>query len=211
MKTIRIKVYSFNELSNESKQIAIENYRNKGYNDGSFYAEEIISSVKKIADVFNLKLGRTYSDIRKSNIDDNILQLTGARLYKYIVNNYYNELFTPTYLKSFDRAIRCKQFICKIHKDYKGNEYTQLFSKIKVDNSCTLTGVCCDNDILQPVYDFLKKIDTSLTFEDLINEIENAISKCFESNEEWVNSDEFITEEIENNDYQFTKDGKRFL
>ena len=209
MKTIRIKVYSFDELSNEGKQKAIDDYRNKGYNDDSFYAEEIISSVKKLAEVFNLEIGRTYSDIRKGHIDDNILQLTGVRLYKYIVNNYYNDLFTPTYKKCIDRTVKWKQFICKNNKG-KNGEYTMIFSKHKVDNSCTLTGVCYDNDILQPVYDFLKKIDTSMTFEELINEIESAISKCFESNEEWVNSDEFISEEIENNDYQFTKDGNQF-
>lgn len=65
-------------------------------------------------------------------------------------------------------------------------------------------------DILQPVYDFLEKPNTSTTFEDLMNEIESAISKTFQQNEEWVNSDEYITEQIESNEYDFTKDGKRF-
>ncbi len=78
------------------------------------------------------------------------------------------------------------------------------------DNSCVLTGVCYDQDILQPIYDFLKLPGKTTTFEDLIKDIENAISQTFRNNEEWVNSTEYITETIEANEYEFTKDGERF-
>ena len=63
---------------------------------------------------------------------------------------------------------------------------------------------------MQPVIDFLKKPDTSTTFEDLISGIESAIQKTFDSNEEWINSDEYITETIEANEYEFKADGTRY-
>ena len=85
-----------------------------------------------------------------------------------------------------------------------------IYSNIQFDNCCTLTGVCYDNDILQPVYDFLERPNLSTTFEDLIQEIESAISKTFDNTEEWLNSDEFIRDEIEANEYEFKADGSIF-
>lgn len=157
MRTIRTKVYEFNELSENAQQKAIDNYRNRNnsYNVQYLY-DEITDSAKAVAELFNLKFGRECTDIRTGHIDDNILALSGVRLYKYIVNNYYNNLFTPKYIKTIDRELKCKQFICKVYDGVKGR-FTQLFSKLTmVNDGCPLTGVCYDNDILEPVYEFLK-------------------------------------------------------
>jgi hypothetical protein len=208
MKTIRTKVYQFSELSDSAKQKAIEWYRT-GSDDGQIYADEIIDSVKELAKIFNLEFGREYTDIRTSHIDDNILELQGVRLYKYIVNNYSHHLFRPKYIKSIDRAVYWNQFICKRKKGTNG-DYTQLYSKWRKDNSCVLTGVCYDMDILNPVYEFLARPDKTTTFADLISDIESAIQKTFDSNETYVNSDSYVIESIEANEYDFTADGKRF-
>ena len=214
MKTIRTKVYQFNELTEQAKEVAINWYRNDG-NDGYIYADEIIESVKKVAELFNLKFGREYTDVRTSHIDDNIMELKGIRLYKYIVNNYWSSLFKRKYLGCIgdNRVIKHRMSKTNFYDMKKGarvNSSNFIYSNIQYDNSCTLTGVCYDMDILQPVYDFLEKPNTSTTFEDLMNEIESAISKTFQQNEDWVNSDEYITEQIEANEYDFTKDGNRF-
>lgn len=208
MRTETIKLYSFTELNEDAQQKAIENYRNKDQ-DNSFYYDEITESVKAVLELFGLKTGRDYSDIRTGHIDDTILELSGIRLYKYLINNYYSDLFKPTYIKSLDREVKTRAFICKVRKDYKGNLYTQIYSKTKVDDCCTLTGVCYDMDILQPVYDFLKSPDKSTTFEDLIKDIcESSINKAYRDAEEWLYSEEFIKEELENNDREFTEDGE---
>jgi len=199
-------LYSFNELSKESQEKAINNYRNDG-RDYLFYYDDIISSVKKVIELFGLKTGNQYDDIRTSHIDDDILNLSGVRLYKYLVNHYYSDLFKPKYIKTLDGELYYRQFICKRYKGTKGM-HTQIFSRMKVDNCCVLTGCCYDDDILKPIYDFLAKINTSITLEDLFNDIESAISKCFTDTEEWTNSDEFIIEEIESNSYTFTEDGE---
>ncbi len=209
MRTIRTKVYKFNELSKQAKENAIEQHRNNGY-DNQHYFDEITDSVKAMVELFGIETGRQWSDLKLGNIDDSIMELKGVRLYKYLVNNYYNELFTPKYLKCLDRELKCKQFICKLNTSHKGEKYTMLYSKQYKDNSCVLTGICYDNDILQPIYDFLKKPDKDTTFESLFNDVESAISKCYDNTEEWVNSDEFIKDEIEANELEFTKEGKRF-
>jgi len=214
MKTIRTKVYQFSELTESAKQKAIEWYRNSN-DDGYLYADEIIESVKEVCELFHLKTGREWSDIRTSHIDDNIMELKGIRLYKYIVNNYWSSLFKRKFLGSIGDNKVIKHRMSKTHfydmsKGARVNSSNFIYSNIRFDNCCTLTGVCYDMDILQPVYDFLEKPNTSTTFEDLMNEIESAISKTFQQNEDWVNSDEYITEQIESNEYDFTQDGKRF-
>jgi len=214
MKTIRTKVYQFNELTEQAKETAINWYRNSN-DDGYLYADEIIESVKAVCELFNLKTGREWSDIRTSHIDDSIMELKGIRLYKYIVNNYWSSLYKRKFLGSIGDNKVIKHRMSKPHfydmsKGARVNSSNFIYSNIRFDNCCTLTGVCYDMDILQPVYDFLEKPNTSTTFEDLMNEIESAISKTFQQNEDWVNSDEYITEQIESNEYDFTKDGKRF-
>lgn len=208
MKTIEIKIYSFDELTETAQQNAINHFRY--HLDNSFEYDNIISSVKKLIDIFDLKTGNEYTDLRYSHIEDNILELSGVRLYKYILNNYGSFLFQPKYLKCIDNAVNYKQFICKQHKDHKGEIYTQLYSKYKKTDSCVLTGVCYDDDILKPVYKFLKNPCKLTTFEDLIQDIENAISKTFQDVEDWLNSDEYIIDTIEANDYDFNENGKLY-
>lgn len=208
MRTIEIKLYKFSELSERAKQKAINNHLNNI--DGSHIYDEIKQSVDKLCDLFNLKTGNQYDDLRHSHIDDDILNLSGVRLYKYLVNNYWNELFKPKYLKCIDREIKAKQFICKVNTNHKGNKYTMLYSKYLKSSSCVLTGMCFDDDILKPVYDFINLPDKNTTFEDLINSIENAISKVFRDTEEWISSSEYLIEEIEANEYDFTEDGNIF-
>jgi len=209
MRTIRTKVYKFNELSEQAKQKAINNWRNQ-QQDYQYYFDEIVDSIKAVVELFDLKTGREYTDIRTSHIDDNILNLKGVRLYKYIVNNYSNNLFTPTYIKSIDRAVNWKQFVCKTRTAADKTKYTQIYSKQKKDNCCVLTGICYDDIILQPIYDFLKHPDTTKNFHDLFQELENAICNTVSNTEEWLNSDEFITDEIEVNGYEFKIDGTIF-
>ena len=75
--------------------------------------------------------------------------LCGIRLLKYIVNNYWHTLFKP--------------------KAYylKGNYKKRRKSRVFTDNCCVLTGYCADEDILRPIYDFLKAPDTRTTLYDL--------------------------------------------
>jgi len=214
MRTIRTKVYQFSELSKAAQSKAIESVRNSE-SDNQHYFNEVIESVKAVCEVFNLKTGRQWSDIRTSHIENNILKLKGIRLYKYIVNNYCSSLYTRKFLGCIGDNKVIKHRMSKTHfydmsKGARVNSSNFIYSNTQYDNSCTLTGVCYDMDILQPVYDFLQRPDLSTTFEGLMQQIESAISKTFDNTETWLNSDEFIKDEIEENEYEFKADGTRF-
>lgn len=193
MQTIEINLYSFSELSEEAKRKALDNY--ESYHDESFYSDELIESVKQLCDVFNLKTGNRYTDLRTDWIDYDVLNLSGIRLMKYIINNYDRYLFEG-------------KFYCT---PFRNGTYKHRYSKIIKDNSCTLTGCGYDMAILDPVYKFLKKPCKYTTFEDLIKQIESAIYKVFEDIDEWVNSDEYKTDNFEANEYLFTEDGKVWI
>ena len=201
-RTIRTKVYKFDELTNEGKEKAIDRYRNNdNYNE---YATEITESVKEVAELFNLVFGRQYTDIRTGHIEDTILQLQGVRLYKWLINNYSSYWTDVNYISKHKNGKFKNSYF-----EYKYDCVKYRKSNISVTNNlenCPLTGVYYDMDIMQPVINFLKRPDNS-TFEDLINGIESAISKTYQSNEEWVNSNEYITEEIQANEYEFTSNG----
>ncbi len=88
-----IKVYKFNELDDQAKQKAREWYR-QGFE--YHWARENMDSLKAFADWFQLRI-RDYSlggsDNRSQGVkyelrcDDNLLGMSGARLWRYFQNN----------------------------------------------------------------------------------------------------------------------------
>ena len=204
MKTVTTTktIYEFSELSEDAKQTALNEYRQT--NDDDFFRTELVESIKKLIDLFGLKSGREWCDLSTSHMDDCILELKGLRLRTYLINNYWGDLYKGKYYSLWSKTE-------KSFKHYKEG-YPVLksrHSKVMFDNCCVLTGVCFDDDILAPIYDFFASPKNDTTFADLIGEIENAISGAFRSNEEWVNSDEYITDVFEANQYEFDEDGSR--
>ena len=79
-----------------------------------------------------------------------------------------------------------------------------------------LTGVCYDDSLLQPVYDFLERYQQKadyysyMDFPTLMNDCFESLNKDVKSEEESQYDDDVITENIVNNEYEFTADGRRF-
>jgi 6-pyruvoyl-tetrahydropterin synthase len=216
MKTIELKIYSFSELSEEAQQKAISNYRNNGIYCQYIY-DEAHETVKKAGKLFKLNLiGRTIFDFSASHLDNNILELTGLRLRKYLINNF------DLYKGKFYAAIGDNRIInhpcIKVHKYdiSKGARVSSsnfYYSRIQKENSCILTGVCYDDSFLSPMYNFINDYRNFpsanyQTFEDIIQYCFDSLKKDLESEEEYRNSDEAIKDEIEANEYEFTEDGK---
>ena len=200
MRTIQTKVYTLNELSEDAKEAALNSAREID----NFYADDIINSIKAITELFDIKTGNEWTDFRTGHIDDDVLGLSGIRLLKYLTNNYWHSLFRGKYYSLWSKT----EVSYKYHKE----GYPVLKSrrsKVMFNNDFTLTGICYDNDILKPVYEFMQNPYKHTTFEDLIKEMENAAYQCFIDAEEWVNSEEYLTETIEANGYEFTEDGQR--
>lgn len=212
MKTIEISLYKFNELSEAAQQKAIENERENVCVD--FIYDDAYSTVKAFNNVFGTSEGRnSWLDVDVSNFNDAVLELQGFRLQKYLWNNFNNELFKGAFIGSLKSNEIFSHPRIKSKKLSNGKVFNPYHSGIKKDNSCVLTGMCYDDDMLQPIYDFLQKRDFSnctIDFESLINDCFDELRKTVENEIEYRNSDEAISEDLNDNDQDFLKSGKLY-
>ena len=218
MRTIRTKIYLFSELNSAAQEKAINDFRNSGVETDFIYFD-IEKTVKAFNDVFNIKTGRnSWLEFSTNHIDDDILNLSGLRLRKYLLNNFGATLYQRKYLKNGGISDNFKKYhpMRKQREilencENKGKISVSYYSNIFVsENECNLTGVCYDYDIMQPIYDFLKNPDQNTNFNDLIDQCFEAINKTVKNEIDYLNSDEAIKETLTNNDYEFTKDGNIF-
>jgi len=186
MKTIRTKVYSFNELNETAQQTAIDNYRDSN-NDGYFWGDDVINSVNKGLEHFGAEL-KHYS-IDWDNINGcswkiefpSNSELSYIRLFKYLNNQNMLTYF---------------------------NKYSKKYENL-LDGNCPFTGVCFDEDFLDNIREFVA-MPKDITFEELL---EDAVYNCFNAgckDFEYQQSDESIKETLLENDNQYLSNGKLF-
>jgi hypothetical protein len=211
MKTIEVTIYKFEELNSAAQDRAINDYSSKGI-DVDYIYDDSYKTVKEFNQLFNLNEGRnSWLYLNTGNIEDSILELTGLRLQKYIYNNFGYKLFKGKYFGSlklnniiYHPRIRSKQLS-------NGKVFNPYYSGIIKENCCVLTGVCYDNDILQPIYDFLKLRNFDNTnFEDLLQNCYDSLKKSIDSEIEYSYSEESIKENIIANDYDFLSTGEKY-
>ena len=219
MRTIRTKIYKFDELSDDAKQNAIRHYQNDFLTFEHIYSDAE-STVKAFCEAFNVKTGsHSWLDCNTSNIDDAILELSGLRLRKYLLNNFGSTLYERKYLKHGQLTTERKPY----HRMIKQTEITNncpnkgkfsisYYSNIqKESKNCNLTGMCYDDDMMKPIYDFLElRTFGSTNFEDLLNDCFDAMRKTLKDEEDYMYTDEYISEEILANEYEYTESGKLF-
>jgi hypothetical protein len=216
-KTIRTKVYRFNELKKPAKENAIDWYRhdrNEYFfdSDNTKVIETFESIISKIVDIKEWSYGSFgYNDrVRFEFKDDTIENLTGLRLMKYLLNNFYTDFYSRIYIKllSSKKYIQHKKIVSKPIND-NGEFYNSYKLFQRESENCPLTGYCLDNALLQPIWDFIKQ-PKQITFKELLEQCFDAWIKACNNDIEYCNTDEFITEEIENNDYWWTNNGEIF-
>lgn len=194
MREISVMVYEFEELPEDVQDKVLD-----GFRDGDLYVweNENLETLKAFENIFPVKVksweygGRNYINfnMERFDYDEEILEFTGVRLLKWIVNNYWDYLWKG-------------KFIC-------GDKYPKKrYSKVMFDNCCVLTGYCMDNDILAPVYEFLKKPGDGVTLEGLMNDCLHEWVFACNRDTEYAYSDEGIKETVGINEYEFTVDGK---
>jgi hypothetical protein len=208
-------VYKFDELSDEAKRRALNAYETE------FDFTEWRDTLTKFAEVMGFTLDNySYGDYRsyiKFSLHDTLDDLEGLSLHKYLyTNSLIFDSFFPRRYRGIIDAVKYDNLTYKEfhafyvvrHKGIKGDFY-QLYSKYMRESEYDgLTGCYTDYGIMAPVYEFLKNPKKDTTFRDLINEcFENFASDC-EKAIEWESSDEFKTEEIQANEYEFTESGE---
>jgi hypothetical protein len=193
MRTATVEVYEFGELADDVKEKVLECLRNK---QAQWFAwdQDYRATIDKFCKLFPVQWKSYDADGRidfriKSNGDFDETQLAGLRLHRYLMNNFWDDLYKPKYLGwSHGKAVH---------------------SRIQRDNCCVLTGFCADDDILQPIYEFLRKPGDQ-TFEYLLGDCMHAFAKAYRLDYEASLTDESLIDLIDANGYEFTKCGRLF-
>lgn len=192
-RTRTYEAYNFHELTRVAQAKAYnhwleyDDYKCDEENRATLYAFERIFNVK--ADKWSYDR-YTYIYRFTSYYSEEENNLKGTRLLKYIVNNYWHDLYIP--------------------KTIWGHNYkTKRESRVFVTNDCVLTGYCMDYEILQPIYDFLKVPD-NITLYELMDKCLNGFFKACRDDMKYQLSEEAFAESCEANDCEFLSDGTLF-
>ena len=187
MRVVELNVYNVRELCPKSFELAYKDFLN--YYEYPFINEvnETLEAIKRAFDV-KLWYKRSYELDKYSEwLTDDILKVTGTRLYAYVANNYLPYIVRPKYYSSKHSS--------KV-----------LF----VEECCGLTGVCTDCWFLDTFSEWLKKPDLSMTYADLLEKASDEFWECYEKDYEYAFSEENFQEIAEINEYEFLEDGKRY-
>lgn len=199
-------IYQFNELSEAAKQKAIENYRTTAYQYGYNWQDENIDSLKTFCDRLDITLKNyyiglwgnsyiyySYDGLENIDTDD----LKGLRLRTWLINNFLPELKQGKFYTTAGYYDKNKKY-----------HYTFRHSNINFEyDNCSLTGYCMDNELIDPILEFIKhpRAETSLT--DILDNCFDSFIAAVIADMEDQESDDYISEAIEINDYEFLENG----
>ena len=216
MKTIKVKIYSYNELSEKSK----EKVKNELINSGYFY-EHIFSdaanTLEKFCKIFNIKYYNIdFLELYRNNYKlvhkENVLNFHGPRLVSYLWNNYSTEIFKPKFIGNLktNEYIKHNRIKSPLEPNKQNNRFNPYFSGCQISSDCPLTGVCYDYDILEPLIKVMLCIDLNTTFEDVLNNCINDLCSAIEKEYNYYCSEDGINEYFEFNERQFLENGQEF-
>lgn len=217
MKTITVtkNIYTYQELEGEAKQKAKEWLCD--YERFDYLFAEAFDSVQAFAKIFPIDIEsidfiEPYRNEYRLTLSDEQRELKGLRLRTYLINNYANAFWSKKYLgctKGYtEKPIQHKRLEANWSKTNQGY-YHMYYSGVQtVSRNCALTGVCYDENLLDPFWLFINKPDERTDFEDLIESAISEICKCVQDEIEYQCKDEALIEHCEANGYEFDENGK---
>jgi len=214
MRTVETKIYKFDELNDDAKQTAIDYFRET--EDFSWLIGEATDTLNAFCEIFpvrwsNIDFTETYRSSWSVNLDDSVSELSGWRLSTYLWNNYRHGLYRGKYYGKLVNTFPDGRPIPKSKEHPIGQRHVFRHSNITMENSCILTGMCYDDSILGPIYDFMENPSDVVDFSDLLNDcMDTLISDVWNAIEAQYQDDNII-ESIDAYGYEFTEDGKLFI
>ena len=192
MRTIRTKVYKFNELSEQAKQVAIEEVRNEyyEYNDFANWAVDDCA-------LFEPK-------------EKELIELFGEDYNFPLIKNTRESIYFDTERNRFldcEKAMQItnkKQFLLWLGIDVEDEAFENIYFEIITPNYRNASTEIAFDD-----YDemFEDRIETAVEkFNSLIRDIIDRI----EADIDYRFTDEVIIEDILANDYEFLSNGKKY-
>lgn len=192
MKIIEIKLYKFNELSKEAQQKAIKNRRELNENNNDFLLEWIID------DCYLLE--PPHKEVEK--------------LYKKLKLEYKNPLIKNSrkvYFDLYRKTIDISEGM-KIQDNYIFLKWLGLNDRLIEKVSFRIL-----DDTIEIEQDFYHEKELTQTEENKINKaVEKFEDHCtnilsnIEKSYEYYFTDEYIKDDLINNEYDFTEDGEIF-
>ena len=219
MKEITIRLYDYDELSDEAKRKAHEDWLSQGHEH--FWGGEVRNTLKKLEEEFGIEVTRWSYDacsydcgtIRFENWNDDQLALAGERARAFLWNNFGHLLLTGRYYSKFHGT---------------KHAHSKFWFDRVYDGTCPLTGVCFDNDALDPLAYFCfgvkwdekakKRVMVphderwrwrSTTVEEIIRDCVDSLFESAQQDCEYQDSEEHFAEMCEANDWTFEEDGTR--
>lgn len=196
MRTIRTKVYSFEELNKEAQQVAIEEVRNQYYENNDFGSWAVDD--------------RSLFEPIQSELD-----LIGFKGMDFIISNNRKNIYFSTDMNWF---LDCVEALKVEHCDYfykwLGITDKFLLQKISFEiytpsgrNNNTTIEFTFDEDFDEPTEEELKTVENT---EEKFNNHIKSVLKRIETNIDYRLTDEAIIDDIEANNYEFLSNGKQY-
>ena len=175
MRTETIEIYKFNELSEEAKEKAHQNFLNSERE--YFWIDENLESLKK---------GLEYFDFNLSDWSINYHCATNA--YLKIESNHYDNQEELS-------GIRLWKFLQDYIHGYRTNSLKYPHKNGLLEGNCPFTGYCADENFLDPIRKFIEK-PTDKTFQELMEECAYEVMNVIELDYDYQNSIEFFSNQI---------------
>lgn len=193
MKKVEIEVFQFEELEHEIQDRLAEDY--DVYEESENAYSEAEDTVNKFLELFpDLTTStRPWLDPYTGRMEDYLVTLNGLRLRTWLINNIGPKIYKPKFL----------------YKGAIGINTRSRYSNVQVESSCPLTGVCWDEDILEPIHKVIKWEDgyRDLCMVHVIEYCFDNLRKSLINSAEYYNSVEYAKEQMKMEDKWYTKNG----
>lgn len=217
MKEVKIKLFTFDELSKDAQHNVCERDRLETYGWGYICQEqdanERHATLDKFCEVFGIKYDICYDHqcrfiswhFKDSELEANSEELCGKYLWRFL-NKYYYDIRNRKY---YGKLIPHE----KDSEHPAGVEHVYRHSRIIwVESECPFTGMCYDCDILDKIFEWYKKPDWNLSLHDLFDDCFDHYLKLWSDEDDYRITDESIGDMISANwsDKLYYEDGTEF-
>lgn len=216
MKEFKIKLYSFDELSESAKAKVCDKERESPYNYGYLSQEddatERYDTLNHFCDVFGISyeidydhdhrfISWNFKDVDMNGYEWCADDIKGKYLWRYL-NRYYYKI----------RSRKWYHVNCDKEKN-NGKSYKERYSRIQwIEGNCPFTGMAYDEDILEKIYEWYKNPNWNISLKDLFEDCFDTFMGYWEKEDDYRMSDEHIGEMISANwgDKLYFENGDEF-
>lgn len=207
MRTETIEIYTFQELSNEAKEKARKWFRNGMHQDFFIESEMISESMVELAKDRGFSFnGKRAVSWQLSYCQGDYVGLHDAELSKEKMHEIVLAKLNEDEKEMFEFLIDNKYLYLHGKTDYHHYYHQQFNVEVEaVDYP--------ENELTEAIMDaFIERIEevTEKAFKGYVEDFCYELKRGGYEEIDYYDSDEYVDENIINNDYEFTKDGERW-